>query len=193
MFRKGIEELPPTESPEIFGLHSNADIAFRTNQARAGAGTGPALEFGGLRSLACTAWCACKPPGAGWLPATCALRLADRLQWSADRLRRGTDTAPAQPVPCRSRTRCSSSWIHSPRAARRPAGCHGRRRWMPSVRTCCPRSQRSSRVRGVGCGRAIGRQAMTAAPGTVVLLCNNARIAQQLDSTHVQARSPRSG
>lgn len=45
---------------------------------------------------------------------------------------------------------------------------------------------------GGGCGRAIGRQAMTAAPGTVVLLCNNARIAQQLYSTHVQARRPRS-
>ena len=32
-FRKGIEELPATETPEIFGLHSNADITFRTNQA----------------------------------------------------------------------------------------------------------------------------------------------------------------
>lgn len=34
VFRRTIEELPATEGPEIFGLHSNADIAFRTNQAR---------------------------------------------------------------------------------------------------------------------------------------------------------------
>ena len=29
-FRKAIEALPPQESPEIFGLHPNADLTFRT-------------------------------------------------------------------------------------------------------------------------------------------------------------------
>jgi len=31
-FRQAIELLPGTESPEIFGLHSNADVTFRTLQ-----------------------------------------------------------------------------------------------------------------------------------------------------------------
>lgn len=33
-FRSAIEQLPGTESPEIFGLHSNADVTFRTLQVR---------------------------------------------------------------------------------------------------------------------------------------------------------------
>ncbi|DBA69380.1 TPA: Dynein gamma chain, flagellar outer arm [Trebouxia sp. C0005] len=35
-FRKAIEELPGQESPEIFGLHPNADLTFRTLQVQAG-------------------------------------------------------------------------------------------------------------------------------------------------------------
>ena len=41
VFRKAIEELPATEGPEVFGLHSNADIAFRTSQV------GAAVAYGG--------------------------------------------------------------------------------------------------------------------------------------------------
>mmetsp|Transcript_5388 Transcript_5388/g.12712 ORF Transcript_5388/g.12712 Transcript_5388/m.12712 type:complete len:4322 (-) Transcript_5388:507-13472(-) len=33
-FRHAIEQLPGTESPEIFGLHSNADVTFRTLQVQ---------------------------------------------------------------------------------------------------------------------------------------------------------------
>lgn len=32
VFREAIEALPPTESPELFGLHPNADLTFRTLQ-----------------------------------------------------------------------------------------------------------------------------------------------------------------
>ena len=32
VFRGAIEELPATDSPELFGLHSNADLTFRTLQ-----------------------------------------------------------------------------------------------------------------------------------------------------------------
>jgi hypothetical protein len=32
MFRAAIENLPGQESPEIFGLHPNADLTFRTLQ-----------------------------------------------------------------------------------------------------------------------------------------------------------------
>jgi dynein heavy chain len=35
-FRKVIEELPQQESPEIFGLHANADLTFRSLQVRVG-------------------------------------------------------------------------------------------------------------------------------------------------------------
>lgn len=31
-FREAIETLPPAESPELFGLHPNADLTFRTLQ-----------------------------------------------------------------------------------------------------------------------------------------------------------------
>jgi dynein heavy chain len=34
VFREAIEGLPATESPELFGLHSNADLTFRNLQAR---------------------------------------------------------------------------------------------------------------------------------------------------------------
>ena len=34
MFRAAIENLPGQESPEIFGLHPNADLTFRTLQVR---------------------------------------------------------------------------------------------------------------------------------------------------------------
>jgi dynein heavy chain, axonemal len=34
MYRAAVEALPATEGPELFGLHPNADLAFRTLQAR---------------------------------------------------------------------------------------------------------------------------------------------------------------
>ena len=33
-FRKAIEDLPGQEGPEIFGLHPNADLTFRSLQVR---------------------------------------------------------------------------------------------------------------------------------------------------------------
>ena len=36
VFRAAIEQLPATDNPELFGLHSNADIAFRRLQVRRG-------------------------------------------------------------------------------------------------------------------------------------------------------------
>ena len=33
--RRSVEELPAQESPELFGLHANADLTFRTLQAQA--------------------------------------------------------------------------------------------------------------------------------------------------------------
>jgi len=38
-FRQSIEQLPQQESPEIFGLHTNADLTFRTLQVRDGLST----------------------------------------------------------------------------------------------------------------------------------------------------------
>ena len=38
-FRGYIETLPPTESPEIYGLHPNADVTFRTLQVQDGVST----------------------------------------------------------------------------------------------------------------------------------------------------------
>jgi len=35
-FRAAIEALPVQESPEIYGLHPNADLTFRTLQVRWG-------------------------------------------------------------------------------------------------------------------------------------------------------------
>jgi dynein heavy chain len=35
-FRAAIEALPGQESPEIYGLHPNADLTFRTLQVRQG-------------------------------------------------------------------------------------------------------------------------------------------------------------
>lgn len=35
-FRKAIEELPPNEAPDLFGLHPNAELSFRTLQVGAG-------------------------------------------------------------------------------------------------------------------------------------------------------------
>ena len=40
VFRGAIEELPATDSPELFGLHSNADLTFRTLQVGAADGVG---------------------------------------------------------------------------------------------------------------------------------------------------------
>ena len=34
VFRAAIEELPANDNPELFGLHSNADLTFRRLQAR---------------------------------------------------------------------------------------------------------------------------------------------------------------
>jgi hypothetical protein len=34
VYRKAIEDLPPQEGPEIFGLNPNADLTFRSLQAR---------------------------------------------------------------------------------------------------------------------------------------------------------------
>ena len=48
VFRAAIEQLPATDNPELFGLHSNADIAFRRLQVRRGGG-GAACEGGWLR------------------------------------------------------------------------------------------------------------------------------------------------
>ena len=35
VFRSAIEALPDQDNPELFGLHSNADLSFRRLQARA--------------------------------------------------------------------------------------------------------------------------------------------------------------
>ena len=34
VFRAAIEQLPATDNPELFGLHSNADLTFRQLQVR---------------------------------------------------------------------------------------------------------------------------------------------------------------
>ena len=59
-FRTAIEELPPQDHPELFGLHSNADITFRTlqvqdaldiiadTQPRGGGGEGGTSRDGGI-------------------------------------------------------------------------------------------------------------------------------------------------
>ncbi len=39
VFRQAIEMLPATESPEVFGLHPNADITFRALQVQEGIST----------------------------------------------------------------------------------------------------------------------------------------------------------
>ncbi len=38
VFRKAIEGLPAQDHPGLFGMHSNADLAFRSLQVREGAG-----------------------------------------------------------------------------------------------------------------------------------------------------------
>ena len=45
-FRAAIEALPVQESPEIYGLHPNADLTFRTLQV-AGGGRARGARFGG--------------------------------------------------------------------------------------------------------------------------------------------------
>lgn len=50
MFRNAIEELPANDSPELFGLHSNADLSYRRLQVRSwggACGQGAAVSGGG--------------------------------------------------------------------------------------------------------------------------------------------------
>lgn len=52
-FRAAVEELPAQDSPELFGLHSNADLTFRRLQARRGRRGRPGWWWeAGMRGLA---------------------------------------------------------------------------------------------------------------------------------------------
>ena len=52
VFRDAIEALPATESPELFGLHPNADLTFRTLQVGR-AGQRPGRTCMGWHSRCC--------------------------------------------------------------------------------------------------------------------------------------------
>ncbi len=53
VFRNAIEALPDQDNPELFGLHSNADLTFRRLQARACAAA-LAAHVTGRCSRSCT-------------------------------------------------------------------------------------------------------------------------------------------
>ena len=132
-FRAAIEELPGSEGPEVFGLHSNADLTFRTLQVRAGQPGQPGRP-GQPVCLLCPQ------------PMRLPLTLPPIASYSDDPAADSLISETAK-LPCRSRTPSSSSWTRGPRAAAAAGGGRPRRRWTAPARTSWRRFLLSLTVR----------------------------------------------